>query len=219
MKHVAIEGQVRQEVGKKAVKANRREGLVPCVIYGLEENVHFTCTPKDLKGLVYTPEFKLAEITVDGKTHRCILKDIQFHPVSEDIVHVDFLKLNEGQKIRFNVPVGFEGVATGVKNGGKLIQNVRKVKVKTTPELMMDRVVVNVEHLTMGQSVRVKDIEVAEGVEILNSPGIPLATVEVPRALKSAATAEAKAEKEAAKAGEGADAEAGGDDAAEGGDE
>lgn len=196
MEIVAIKGQVRSGVGKKASKAVRKEGRVPCVIYGTQDNLHLTIDPKEVKPLVYTPAFKLAEVELDGAAHKCIIKDIQFHPVSDEIVHIDFLSLTEGRKLKVEIPVGFEGVSPGMKLGGKLQQNLRRVKVKTTPEHLVDQLVLDVSHLELGQSVRVRDIQVGDGIEIMSPAGTPIATVEIPRALRSATSAASKEEGE-----------------------
>ncbi|NRB47550.1 MAG: 50S ribosomal protein L25 [Saprospiraceae bacterium] len=194
MEIVAVKGQVRTDVGKKASKAVRNAGRVPCVIYGTEETLHFSIDPKEVKPLIYTPAFKLAEVEVDGTAHKCIVKDIQFHPVSDEIVHIDFLALTDGRKVKVEVPVGFQGVSPGMKLGGKLQQNLRRVKIKTTPEHLVDQLVLDVSHLELGQSVRVRDLQVSEGIEIMSPAGTPIATVEIPRALRSAASAASKEE-------------------------
>jgi large subunit ribosomal protein L25 len=189
-----IKGELRPETGKRAAKAARRAGLVPCELYGGKENIHFAVTPKSLKDLVYTPDFHVAEIEVDGKVHRCIMKSIQFHPVSEEILHVDFLRLEEGRKIRIEVPVRFYGVAPGVKAGGKLTQKVHRVSIKATPENLIGEVSLDISKLKLGNSVRVRDVSVGTEIEILNNPSIPIASVTIPRALKSAGTEEEELE-------------------------
>ncbi|NET39195.1 MAG: 50S ribosomal protein L25 [Cyanothece sp. SIO1E1] len=199
MEIVAVKGQARTDVGKKASKAVRKEGRVPCVIYGTQDTLHFSIDPKEVKPLVYTPAFKLAEVELDGGTHKCIVKDIQFHPVSDEIVHIDFLSLTDGHKVKVEVPVGFEGVSPGMKLGGKLQQNLRRVKIKTTPEHLVDQLVLDISHLELGQSVRVRDIAAIDGIEIMSPPGTPIASIEIPRALRSAASA---ASKEAAAEGD-----------------
>ncbi len=188
MEVVAIKGQGREGLGKKAAKAARNNGRIPCVMYGGGEAVHFTTSPTEVKNLVYSGDFKLAEIEVDGVSHKCILKAIQFHPVNEAILHIDFLRLIGGHPVKVEVPLRFKGTASGVKAGGKLLQTVRKVKIKTTPEHLVDELSVDISHLELGQSIRIRDIKPTEGVEIINSPGIPIATIEIPRALRSAAT-------------------------------
>ncbi len=193
MKKVSITGTVREDLGKKATKAVRSEGLIPCVLYGGSEVTHFSVRPSAVRDLIYAPDFKLAEIEVEGKNYTAILKDIQYHPVTDDIRHIDFLALEDGRKVKVEIPVTFTGTSPGVRLGGKLQQNLRRVKIKTTPKNLVDHLTVNVSKLELGQSVRVRDIDPGEGIEIMSSAGIPVATVEIPRALRSASTAAAKA--------------------------
>ncbi|NJC28021.1 50S ribosomal protein L25 [Neolewinella antarctica] len=215
METIQVSGEVRTDVGRKAAKAVRREGLAPAVLYGAGEPVHFTVKPLDLRPLIYSPDFKLAELTVNGVTTKAIVKDYQFHPVSDELMHVDFLALEDERTVQVQVPVRFEGSSPGVRNGGKLQVSVRRVKIKTTPEKLIDHVMLDISKLTLGSAIRVRDIKVSEGVEIMNAPGQPIASVEVPRALRSATTAEEKALEEASE-GEGAEGdEAAADTAAE----
>lgn len=193
MQTVSVEGQARTAVGKKAAKQTRREGRIPAVLYGDTDPVHFTVTEKDVKNLVYTPDFKTATLTVEGKTYTAILKEVQFHPVSDEIVHIDFLELVEGRTIKVEVPIRFQGNSPGVRAGGKLQQAVRRVKIKTTPDKLIDSVTLDISGLALGHSIRIRDIEPTEGIEIVNSPGIPVATVEIPRALRSATAAAERA--------------------------
>ncbi len=199
MESIAINGTLRTDLGKKAAKAYKREGKVIGVIYGGDKIVHFSAIAKDFKPLLYSGEFKLVDITVDGATYQCILKDSQFHPVTDQVMHLDFLQLVAGQNVKVEIPLKFKGVAPGVKAGGKLIAKVRKVKIKTTPEKLVDSLYVDISELKLNESVRVRDIELGEGMEIMNALGIPVASIEVPRALKSAdAAGEGAVEGEAA---------------------
>ncbi|MEL7163213.1 MAG: 50S ribosomal protein L25 [Bacteroidota bacterium] len=201
MQTVQVSGEVRENLGKKYSKATRREGLVPAVLYGAGDPVHFTIKPLDVRALIYSPEFKIAELTVNGKTHRAIVKDYQFHPVTDQLRHIDFLALQDGHPVKVQVPVTFEGTSPGVRGGGKLQVAVRRVKIKTTPENLVDKVVLDISELELGSAIRVRDIQPMEGVEIMNPGGTPVATVEVPRALRSAATAAAKEDEAAGDAG------------------
>ena len=207
MNTIAFSGTVRSESGKKASKAVRKEGGIPCIMYGGDANVTFSIKPLDIKGLIYTPEFKVAEITIDGTTHKCILKDAQFHPVTESVLHADFLRLEAGRTVKVEVPVRFKGVSPGVKTGGKIQQKLRRVKIKTTPENLVDTLFLDISELELGDSARVRDLEVPDGIEVMNSSGIPIVSVVVPRALKSADAEGADAAAEGADtAEEGADA-------------
>jgi large subunit ribosomal protein L25 len=134
MNTIAIEAQARTEMGKKATKALRATGMIPCVLYGGKENVNFAVTPKQIKDVVYTDKFVIAHITVDGKTHEAILKDVDIEPVSDKLLHLDFQELVKGKKVKVEIPVKLTGFAKGVKSGGKLELSLRKLIVKTTPE-------------------------------------------------------------------------------------
>lgn len=196
MVSVSIPTKSRADVGTKQAKLDRKSGLIPAVIYGQkDEPVHINVTLSDVKGVVYTPDFKIAELNVDGKTHKCIVKSAQFHPVNDSLIHIDFLKLSEGHKVKVDVPVRFYGTSPGVKSGGKLIQLVRKVTIKTTPDKLIDEVKVDISNLELGGVTRIKNIEVPADVEIMANPSIPIANIEIPRALKSAAAEEKKAGK------------------------
>ncbi|TXF85659.1 50S ribosomal protein L25 [Neolewinella aurantiaca] len=193
MQSVKVSGEVRENLGKKSSKVTRREGLVPAVLYGAGDPIHFTIKALDVRPLVYTPEFKLAELSVGGQTIKAIVKDYQFHPVTDALRHIDFLALQDGHPIKVQVPVVFEGTSPGVRSGGKLQVAVRRIKIKTTPENLVDKLVLDISELQLGSAIRVRDIKPNEGVEIMNPAGQPVASVEVPRALRSAATAEKKA--------------------------
>lgn len=200
METIKVNGEVRETLGKKASKETRRDGLVPAVVYGTGDPVHFAVKALDLRDLIYTSSFKLAEVNIGGQSYRTIVKDYQFHPVTDQLRHIDFLALEDGRSIKVEVPVTFTGTSPGVRGGGKLLVAVRRIKIKTTPEHLVDSLTLDISELELGQSIRVRDLDPMEGVEIMNPGGQPIATVEVPRALRSAATAEKKvAEKEAKK--------------------
>jgi len=203
MEVVSVNGQSRTVFGKSANKALRKEGMIPGVLYSKGNVVHFSTTHKDLKPIVYTPEFKKAAISVDGTTYNCLLQDIIFHPVTDEIVHIDFVQMVDNMPLRTEVPVKFEGVSPGVKEGGKLIQTMRKVKIKCLPKNLVGELVVDISELELGKSIRVGKIDIPDGVEIMSNPSTPVANVEVPRALKSEEAAEAAAGVEAAEAAEG----------------
>ncbi|MEM1215843.1 MAG: 50S ribosomal protein L25, partial [Bacteroidota bacterium] len=163
------------------------------VLYSKDGVKHFTTTHNAVKTLIFTPEFKVAEVDLDGQKHRCIVKDIQWHPVTDEILHLDFLSLIDGHPVKVEVPVRFVGTAPGIRAGGKIQQAVRRIKIKTTPEKIVSELTLDISGLELGQSIRVRDIEPMEGVEIMNPPGTPVGTIEIPRALRSAAAAEKKA--------------------------
>jgi large subunit ribosomal protein L25 len=184
MANVVINGTLRSETGKKSSKAARYNKEVPVVMYGPKELVHFTASVTDFKDMIYTPEFKIADVNVGGKSYRAILKAKQFHPISEALLHVDLLILTDGHPVKYEIPVNFYGTSPGVKVGGKFMQKLRRIKVKSLPENMLTELKASISHLELGQSLRVRDIEVAAGVEIMSQPATPIASVEVPRALR-----------------------------------
>jgi len=194
MDSVAITGTARTVLGKKAAKAVRNEGQIPCNIYGGEENVHFSAPVNAFKPLIYTPDFKLAEISIDGKTHTAIVKEIQSHPVTDNILHIDFVELLPNKSVKAEIPIRLVGQSDGAKLGGVIVQKMRRAKVKTTPEKLIDAIEVDISELVLGQSVRIRDMEAIEGVEVLNSLGTPIASVEIPRALRSAQSEEEEEE-------------------------
>ncbi|MBS1777134.1 MAG: 50S ribosomal protein L25 [Bacteroidetes bacterium] len=190
MKSVKIEGKQRSNLGKKATRQVRSEGNVPGVIYG-EQNIHFTAPQMAFRSLVYTPDFQLAEVTIEGKTHRCILKDMQFDVVTDELNHVDLLELNEDRKIIANLPLKFTGTAEGVKAGGRFEPKLKSLKVRTYPRFLKEAIEVSIDTLQIGGNIRVQDVK-EENMEIMNSPRIPIASVVTTRALRQAETEEAK---------------------------
>jgi large subunit ribosomal protein L25 len=183
MKTITIEGQLRTETGKKNTRALRSQGLVPGVIYGGSQEVNFAAPVLSFKSLVYTPEFQLAEINVDGKGYRCILKDVQLDKVSDELSHLDFLELVEDKKIVATIPIRFTGIAAGVKGGGKLVTKMKTLKVKTYPKHLREFIDVDLTNLELNENIRVEDVK-DPNYEILNSPRIPIASVVMTRQLK-----------------------------------
>jgi large subunit ribosomal protein L25 len=186
MEIVAIKGHKKEGSGKTAAKQVRRSGLVPANMYksGGGDATQFSVSIDDYRTLIYTPQFKLAEIDLDGKTHKCILKDVQFHPVTDEVIHIDFLELVPGVKFKATVPLNFIGVAPGVKAGGKFIATLRKVNILTTPEQAVDSLDADITGMELGGTLRVRDITNKEGVEITNTGAVPIALIEIPRSLR-----------------------------------
>jgi large subunit ribosomal protein L25 len=183
MKTITIEGQLRTEIGKQATRQLRSEEKVPGVIYGGAKEVNFSAPATAFKTLVYTPDFQLAEIKVGGNSYRCILKDLQFDKVTDDLIHADFMELVENKKVIATIPIKFTGAAKGVKDGGKLITKMKALKVKTFPKFLKENIEVDLTELELNGNVRVQDVK-AEHYEILNSPRIPIASVVLTRQLK-----------------------------------
>jgi len=194
MKSVKIEGQKRSETGKRVARELRSQDLVPCVIYGGEGPVQFSAPTPAFRSLVYTPDFQIAEITIDGKTYKCILKDLQFDVVTDALNHIDFLELVDDRKVIANLPLKFTGQPEGVKAGGRLELKMKTVKVRTFPKYLKEALEVNITDLKLNENMRVQDI-VADNMEIMNSPRIPIASVVMTRALRQAENEEASAGK------------------------
>lgn len=193
MKSIAISGSSRENVGKRDAKELRYQGQVPCVLYGGKEQVHFSVFAADLKGLVYTPDAMMVDLNVDGKQYKAIMQDIQFHPVTDLILHVDFLELIANKPVTMNIPVKFTGTSPGVKMGGKLVQKLKALRLKGLPEHFRDTVEVSIENLELGKSIRVGDVQV-QNLEILNSRADSIVTVETSRALREAEASSAAAQ-------------------------
>ena len=140
MKTITIEGQLRTEMGKQATRQLRSEEKVPGVIYGGAKEVNFSAPATSFKTLVYTPDFQLAQVSVEGKSYRCILKDLQFDKVTDELIHVDFLELVEDRQIVATIPIKFTGAAKGVKDGGKLITKMKVLKIKTYPKYLKENI-------------------------------------------------------------------------------
>jgi large subunit ribosomal protein L25 len=187
MKTITIEGQLRTELGKQATRQIRSEGKVPGVIYGGAQEVNFAAPVIAFKTLVYTPNFQLAEIKLDGKSYRCILKDLQFDKVTDALNHVDFLELVEDKKVIASIPLKFKGTPAGVKDGGKLITKMKALKVKTLPKYLRENIEVELSEVELNGNVRVEDVKI-DNYEILNSPRIPIASVVLTRELKQEET-------------------------------
>ena len=202
MKTLEIIGYNRANLGKKSSKDLRREGNVPCVLYGGEKQVHFQAPMILFRELVYTPNIHKVLLNVEGEEFECILQDIQFHPVSEMIMHADFLQISGDKAIKMNVPVKYVGNSPGVIAGGKLVAKLKKLKVSALPANMPDYIEVDISELQLGKSIKVNEIS-TENYEILDSPRSPVASVELTRAQRGKQSAE------------GGDTEEAGDEAAE----
>ena len=192
MKTITIEGQLRTESGKKATRQLRSQQLVPAVIYGGKTEVNFSAPATAFKSIVYTSEFMFANITVDGNSYNCILKDLQFDRVTDVLIHLDFLELVEDKKVIATLPLKYTGTPLGVKAGGKLVLKIKSVKVKTLPKFLRENIEVDINNLELNENIRVENIK-ADNMEIMNSPRIPIASVTMTRQLKQEETAAAKA--------------------------
>lgn len=188
MKSFAINGTKRAAQTKQEIKNLRAQGMVPCVLYGGKEQIHFSAPVLAFKGLVYTPDVYTVDLTVDGVTYKAIMKDIQFHPVTDNLMHIDFLELNDKKKVTIDLPVRISGNAVGVRAGGQLITKMRKLKISALPANLPDYIAVSIDNLNIGDDVRVRDIAI-EGVELLDSPNNVITAVKTTRAVAAAAEA------------------------------
>jgi large subunit ribosomal protein L25 len=183
MKSITIEGQLRTGFGKAATRAIRSQEMVPGVIYGGEKEVNFYAPAAAFKPLVYTPEFQIAEVKVEGKTYRTILKDLQFNKTTDLLTHVDLLELVEDKQVIADIPLKYVGTSKGVKEGGKFVSKINSLKVKTYPKYLKEQIEVPIDNLELNGNIRVEDVK-EENYEFLNSPRIPIASVVMTRQLK-----------------------------------
>jgi len=212
---ITIEGQIRTEFGKKATRQLRLEEKVPAVIYGGASEINFAAPATAFKNIVYTPDFNVVNATIDGKAYRCVLKDLQFDKVSDQLIHVDFLELVDDKKVTVILPIKFTGAPAGVKAGGKLVTKMKSLKVKLLPKYLRENIELDITNLALNENIRVQDVK-ADNMEIMNSPRIPIASITMTRQLKqeeasapkAAAAPAAKAAAPAAKAAAPATAKA-----------
>jgi large subunit ribosomal protein L25 len=191
MKTITIEGQLRTEFGKKATRQFRSQELVPGVIYGGAQEVNFVAPAADFKPLVYTPDFQFVEVKLEGKSYKCIMKDLQFGKVSDELIHIDLLELVDDKKVVATIPLKFTGVSEGVKAGGKLMTKMKSLKVKAYPKDLRENIEVDTTDLALNTNIRVSDVK-ADNFEVLNSPRIPIASVVTTRALRQEEATAAK---------------------------
>ena len=175
MKSITISGSLRENVGKRDAKQLRYDGSVPAVLYGGETQTHFAVSVADLKPVVYTPVVHFIDLDIAGKTTQAIIKDIQFHPLTEQIIHVDFLQLDQNKPVTIEIPIRLTGTSPGVKVGGKLVQKLRKLRIKALPK----------DHIEVGKSVRVRDLKL-NNLIITNAAEDTIVSVTTSRALRQA---------------------------------
>ena len=198
MKSITIKGSQRESVGKAASKALRNAGQVPCVLYGGDNVLHFSAPELAFKNIVYTPNVYTAAIELNGKTYNAILQDIQFDPVSDKLIHIDFYQLNKSKEITIEVPIQIEGTSPGIMAGGTLRIVNRKLKVKALPDNLPDFVPVNISGLEMGNKLYVTKLA-QENYKIMHPDNTVVCQIRVSRAAMKAAQDAAKAEKAAKK--------------------
>jgi large subunit ribosomal protein L25 len=180
MKSVSISGSPRANVGKRNSKDLRASGQVPCVLYGGKEQIHFSAPILEFKQLVYSPDAYTVNLTIDGKEYKATMQEIQFDTITDHIMHIDFLQLFEDKPTLMDIPVKFIGTSIGARQGGKLVANVRRLKVRSLPKDLPDTIDINIENLNLGQVIRVKDLSVP-GVQFLDTPNMVIVTVRTTR--------------------------------------
>ncbi len=193
MKSININGTARTETGKKATREIRKAGAVPCNLYGeakgengLPVAFSFSVTQAELRKLVYTPEIYSVNLNIDGKECKAVMRELQFHPVTDQLLHVDFYEINETKPIVMEVPITLSGLAEGVKAGGKLSASVRNLKVRAVYTSIPEKLDIDVTHLGLGKTIKVAELSF-EGLEIVTSPSVVVCQVKMTRSAKSAA--------------------------------
>ncbi len=191
MKTFELNGTSRPEFGKKAAKIVRKEGKVPCILYGGQDNINFSVEEKDIRNLIYTPEIYVVELNIDGKKYKGILKELQFHPVKDNVLHIDFFEVAESKPILIEVPVRLNGLAEGVKAGGKLSQELRKLKVRAIYTDVPEVLNVDVTNLGLGKAMQVGTLSFPK-LEIVTSKQAIVCAVKLTRVARGLAAAAAK---------------------------
>ena len=197
MKEIRIEGVKRTETGKKATKQLRREGLVPCNVYGEKKGedglpvaLSFAVPAKELRKIIYTPHIYVVNLVIDGESHTAVMREQQFHPVTDAVLHVDFYEVNEEKPLTIGIPVKLNGLAQGVRDGGRINLSIRKINVRAPYQAIPEHLDIDVTNLRLGKSIRVGDLSF-EGLELVTPADVVVCSVKATRASKSAAAAEA----------------------------
>jgi large subunit ribosomal protein L25 len=204
MKTVSLSGSLRENVGKKDAKKHRKEGNIPCVLYGGKEQIHFVASDKAFRKLIFTPEVYIFNLDIAGKAYNSIIQDVQYHPVTDNVLHVDFLEIQPEKLVTIAVPVNISGTAPGVLKGGKLILKTRKLKISALLQNLPDEIPVSIDPLDIGDSVRVKDL-VLKNVNFLDNPNTIIVGVRTARVLVEETPVVEGAVAEGAEAAEGAE--------------
>ncbi len=201
MKEISVSGQKRNDLGKKASKLIRKEGLIPCNIYGeakgengLPVAMSFVAPMAELRKVVYTPHIYVVNLNIDGEEHKAVLKELQFHPVTDALLHVDFYEINETKPITIGIPVKLNGLAQGVRYGGRISLSIRKINVTAPYQAIPEQLDIDVTNLGLGKSIKVGSLSF-EGLKIATSPEVIVCSVKATRASRSAAAAEAAGKK------------------------
>jgi len=188
MKTLELKGSLRTDLGKKATKALRKQELVPCELYGGGENIHFSVSERALSKLIYTPEVFIVKFDVEGKVFSCVMREVQFHPVTDKPIHIDFFQIFEDKAFEVEIPIKVEGFAIGVQSGGKLAVGLRKLKVKALMADLPENLPIDVTELGLSKSIQVRELSY-ENLEIVNAKNAVVVQVKLTRAARAAAMA------------------------------
>ena len=192
MKTAQLSGSLRTNVGKKDAAAVRNAGMVPCVLYGQGEQTHFAVKRNDIEKIFFSPDVFQIHLDIEGKKANSIIRELQRHPMKDNILHVDFLELVEDKKVIVTLPLKFTGAPVGVKAGGKLVTKIKSLKVKLLPKYLRENIELDITNLELNENIRVQDVK-ADNMEIMNSPRIPIASITMTRQLKQEEAAAPKA--------------------------
>lgn len=197
MKEIEVKGQKRTELGKKAAKAMRKEGLIPCNLYGEAKNadgapeaLSIACPMSELRKIVYTPHIYVIKLVIDGEERTAILKELQFHPVTDALLHVDFYEVNDQKPITVGIPVKLKGLAQGVRDGGRMNLSIRKIDVTAKYQSIPEHLDIDVTAMTIGKSIKVGDLHF-EGLEMATSKNVVVCSIKATRKSIAASQAEA----------------------------
>jgi large subunit ribosomal protein L25 len=191
MESIALKASLRKETGKKSSKAIRAQECIPCVIYGGKENVSFFAAESDFRHLIFTPNVYIVNIDIDGKNHNAIIKDLQFHPVTDKLLHADFYEISDDKPVTIEIPVKLTGSSMGVREGGKLVVECRKVKVKGLPKDVPAEIEIDITELGIGKSIRAGEIKTNK-FDVVLAKETPIVSVRTTRAAAAAAQEAAK---------------------------
>ncbi|MEI8202830.1 MAG: 50S ribosomal protein L25/general stress protein Ctc [Bacteroidota bacterium] len=183
MKTVSMSGSLRENVGKRDAKMQRKAGKIPCVLYGGDDQLHFVVDERSIEKILFTPEVCTLSINIEGKEHLSILKDIQYHPVNDKVLHVDFFAINETKPVIISVPIKLTGTAPGILKGGKLIKKFRKLKIKALLNQLPDEIVISIDNMDVGDSIKVADLS-REHIEFLDNPSSVIISIALTRAVE-----------------------------------
>ena len=195
MESIALKASLRTETGKKSSKAIRAGENIPCVLYGGKKNINFLATESEFRHLIFTPHVYIVNIDIDGKTHNAVIKDLQFHPVTDKLLHADFYEVSDKKPITIDIPVKITGSSIGVREGGKLMMNRRKVHVKGFPKNIPAEIEIDITELGIGKSIRAGEIESGGKFNVVLPKETPIVSVHITRAAAAAAQEAAKQEK------------------------